>query len=242
MNRAAPSFFWIAANRYGARLPPVDEALDEPNGLLAAHGDLSPETLLAAYRQGVFPWFSAGQPILWWSPAPRAVLYPADFHVSRSLARTMRRGLFELAVDRDFAGVMRGCAAPRRRGEGTWITDEMFAAYVALHRLGHAHSFECRHGGELVGGMYGVAIGRVFFGESMFSRMTDASKVALAAACRRLADWGYELFDCQVPNPHLDSLGAVLLPRTRFIAALSTLCCLEPAESAWRVSEESVAR
>lgn len=242
MTRGTPHFYWIAAHRYGPCLPPVDQALEDPNGLLAAHGDLAPATLLDAYRRGVFPWYSVGQPILWWSPDPRAVFYPAEFHVSRSLARTFRRGRYEVTVDRDFAGVVRGCAAPRRSGEGTWITAQMFAAYTALHALGHAHSFECRHDGELVGGMYGVAIGRVFFGESMFSRMADASKLALATACRLLAGWGYELVDCQVANPHLASLGAVLLPRARFVAALSTLCGLEPAESAWRVFEEPLAR
>lgn len=235
-------FYWIAAHRYGPRLPPVEQALTEPNGLLAAHGDLEPATILAAYRRGVFPWYSAGQPVLWWSPDPRAVFYPQDFHVSRSLARTLRRGVYELTVDRDFAGVLRGCAAPRRDDEGTWITAAMAEAYARLHRLGHAHSFEAWRAGELVGGMYGVAIGRVFFGESMFSRMSDASKAALASACRLLAGWGYALFDCQVPNPHLASLGAVLLPRTRFVAALSTLCGLEPAESAWRTFEEPPAR
>ena len=234
----AARFFWIAANRHGEGLPPVDEALDEPNGLLAAHGDLAAPTLLAAYRAGVFPWYSAGQPILWWSPDPRAVLEPTCVHVSRSLARTLRRGLFEISVDRDFASVVRACAAPRRRGDGTWITPEMFAAYTALHRLGHAHSFECRHDGELVGGMYGVAIGRVFFGESMFSRMPDASKVALVTACRWLTNWTYALFDCQVASDHLARLGAIELPRAAFVSALATLCAQEPSESAWRVFEE----
>lgn len=238
---AVPRFFWIAANRYGSGLPPVTEALAEPNGLLAAHGDLAPATLLAAYRQGVFPWYSDGQPLLWWCPDPRAVLYPAAFHVSRSLARTLRRHVFEVSVDRDFAGVMRACAGPRQGNEGTWITAEMRRAYTSLHHLGHAHSFECRHAGELVGGMYGVAIGRVFFGESMFSRMTDASKVALATACRWLDAWGYALFDCQVENPHLATLGAAPLARADFVAALTTLCAQEPAESAWRVFEEPVA-
>ncbi len=242
MTGGASRYYWIAEHRYGLRLPPVEQALTEPNGLLAAHGDLAPATILDAYRRGIFPWYSAGQPILWWSPDPRAVFYPQAFHVSRSLARTLRRGVFEVSIDRDFTGVLRGCAAPRKDGEGTWITAPMADAYARLHRLGHAHSFECRHGGELVGGMYGVAIGRVFFGESMFSRMTDASKVALATACRLLAAWEYALFDCQVPNPHLASLGAVLLPRTQFVAALSTLSGLEPAESAWRTFEEPLAR
>ena len=238
---SSPRFFWIAANRYGPGLPPLDMALDEPNGLLAAHGDLSPATLLAAYRAGVFPWYSAGQPLLWWAPDPRAVLYPARFHVSRSLARTLRRGHFRVTADRQFATVMRACAMPRQADEGTWITEDMFAAYTALHALGHAHSFECWHGDTLVGGMYGVAIGRVFYGESMFSRMSDASKVALATACRWLAGWGYGLFDCQVASRHLGTLGAVELPRAQFAAALSTLCAQEPAESAWRVFEEPAA-
>ena len=231
---AAPRFFWIAANRYAARLPPASEALDDPNGLLAAHGDLAPTTLLAAYRAGIFPWYSEGQPILWWSPDPRAVFFPDRIHVSRSLARTLRRGSFEVGLDRDFEGVLDGCASPRGDDGGTWITPEMRAAYLRLHRLGHAHSVECRHAGRLVGGLYGVAIGRVFYGESMFSRMTDASKVALVTLCGWLTAWGYGLFDCQVGNPHLTSLGAVELPRPVFIDMLATLCAQEPAESAWQ--------
>jgi leucyl/phenylalanyl-tRNA--protein transferase len=238
---SSPHFFWITANRYGAQLPPVDLALDEPNGLLAAHGDLAPATLLAAYRAGVFPWYSAGQPILWWSPDPREVLTPAQFHVSRSLARTLRRGHFRVTADRDFGAVMLACATPRHDDDGTWITAEMIDAYTALHRLGHAHSFECWHGDRLVGGMYGVAIGRVFYGESMFSRMTDASKVALATACRWLAAWGNALFDCQVESEHLASLGARTMPRADFVAALSTLCDREPSESAWREYQEPAA-
>jgi leucyl/phenylalanyl-tRNA--protein transferase len=236
---ATPHFFWIAANRYASRLPPASQALEDPNGLLAAHGDLAPDTLLAAYRAGIFPWYAAGQPILWWSPDPRAVFFPARLHVSRSLARTLRRESFEVGIDRDFAGVIDGCASPRGDEDGTWITPEMRAAYLRLHQLGHAHSVECRHAGRLVGGLYGVAIGRVFFGESMFSRMTDASKVALATLCGWLTDWGYELFDCQVGNPHLSSLGAVALPRPVFTDMLATLCAQEPAKSAWQPPSEA---
>lgn len=230
---ASPRFFWIAANRYADRLPPADLALDEPNGLLAAHGDLAPATLLAAYRAGAFPWYSPGQPILWWSPDPRAVFFPARLHVSRSLARTLRRGLFDFSFDRDFAGVIDGCASPRGDGGGTWIDDAMRAAYLRLHTLGHAHSIECWREGALVGGLYGVAIGRVFYGESMFSRVSDASKAALATLCRHLVEWGYELFDCQIGNPHLASLGAVDLPRVQFSALLATLCAQDAAKSAW---------
>lgn len=236
---STPHFFWIAANRYADRLPPPRMALAEPNGLLAAHGDLAPATLLAAYRQGIFPWYSPGQPLLWWSPDPRAVFFPDRLHVSRSLARTLRRGLFEFSFDRDFAGVVDGCASPRGDGGGTWIDAAMRAAYLRLHALGHCHSIECWHDGALVGGVYGVAIGRVFFGESMFSRMNDASKAALATLCRHLVAWGFELFDCQVGNPHLSSMGAVDLPREEFTARLATLCALDAAESAWQVHTEA---
>jgi leucyl/phenylalanyl-tRNA--protein transferase len=238
----SPRFFWIAANRYADGLPPPRTALREPNGLLAAHGDLAPATLLAAYRQGVFPWYSPGQPLLWWSPDPRAVFWPDRVHVSRSLARTLRRGLFEFSVDRDFAGVIDGCAEPRGDGAGTWIDAAMRAAYLRLHALGHAHSFESRHEGKLVGGVYGVAIGRVFYGESMFSRMPDASKAALVTLCRRLVEWDYALFDCQVGNPHLASLGAVALTRDEFTARLATLCTQDAAESAWQAHTEATRR
>ena len=195
-------------------------AFDAPNGLLAAGGDLGPRRLLCAYRRGIFPWFGEGQPILWWSPDPRAVLWPDDFRISRTLRRTQRRGTFTITADTAFDRVVRECAAPRDGQDGTWITRGMAAAYGRLHRAGHAHSIECWRGKGLAGGLYGIAIGRVFFGESMFTRVTDASKVALAHLCTL----GFALIDCQVPNPHLARLGAVEIDRRRFLALLDTLC------------------
>ena len=195
-------------------------ALDEPNGLLAAGGDLGPERLLCAYRRGIFPWFSEGQPILWWSPDPRAVLWPETLHVSRSLRRTQRRAQFTVSTDTAFDRVVRECAAPRPGRESTWITPGMAAAYGRLHRAGHAHSIECWREDDLAGGLYGVAIGRVFFGESMFSRAADASKIALAHLCTL----GFGLIDCQIPNAHLARLGAVEMSRRRFLALLGELC------------------
>ena len=200
--------------------PDPELALEEPNGLLAAGGDLGPRRLLHAYRRGIFPWFSEGQPILWWSPDPRAVLWPDAFKVSRSLRRTLRRGTFTITGDAAFDRVVRECAAPRAGQDGTWITRRMAAAYGGLHRAGHAHSIECWRGADLAGGLYGVAIGRVFFGESMFSRASDASKAALAHLCTL----GFDLIDCQLPNPHLARLGAVEMDRRRFRALLDALC------------------
>jgi leucyl/phenylalanyl-tRNA--protein transferase len=202
--------------------PDPGRSLREPNGLLAVGGDLRPARLLAAYGRGIFPWFEEGQPVLWWCPDPRAVLFPDQIHVSRSLRRTLRRGALRLSWDRAFSRVVHACAAPRSRGAGTWITPDMLAAYTRLHRLGHAHSLECWQGEDLVGGLYGVAIGAVFFGESMFSRVTDASKVALVA----LAAAGFELIDCQVPNPHLTRMGAVEIPRREFLALIERGCAL----------------
>ena len=200
--------------------PDPECALDEPNGLLAAGGDLEPRRLLHAYRRGIFPWFSEGQPILWWSPDPRAVLWPDALKVGRSLRRTLRRGTFTITGDTAFDRVVRECAAPRAGRDGTWITPRMAAAYGRLHRAGHAHSIECWRGADLAGGLYGIAIGRVFFGESMFSRASDASKAALAHLCTL----GFGLIDCQLPNPHLARLGAVEMDRRRFRARLDTLC------------------
>jgi len=201
--------------------PSTADALGEPNGLLALGGRLTPEWLLAAYSRGIFPWYSDDQPILWWSPSPRCVVFPAQIRFSRSLRKTLRRGHFQVTFDQDFAGVIDGCAAPRADGGGTWITAEMRAAYLAMHRLGHAHSVEVWEGGELVGGLYGIAIGRVFFGESMFHRATDASKVAFASLVHQLQTWDCQLMDCQVSNPHLTSLGAVEVSREVFESLLS---------------------
>lgn len=200
--------------------PDVERALQHPNGLLAVGGDLDSGRLLHAYRRGIFPWFSEGQPILWWAPDPRAVLLPDGVRISRSLRKTLRRGPFTLSADVAFAEVIRQCAAPRATGEGTWITPDMIRAYCRLHVLGHARSIEVWQGPNLVGGLYGVALGRVFFGESMFSRARDASKTALVA----LARLGYRLIDCQLPNAHLASLGALKIPRRAFNACLDRWC------------------
>ncbi len=235
-HRFQEPLYWVGSRRMASAFPPLKHALLEPNGLLAIGGDLGVESLLSAYRRGIFPWYSSGQPILWWSPDPRAVLLPAQVHVSRSLAKRMRKGGFELYFDRDFAAVIDACAAPRDEYTGTWITAEMRSAYLALHAHGHAHSIECWRDGELRGGLYGVAIGRAFFGESMFSRERDTSKIALVTLCRWLCAWGYALLDCQVHTDHLASLGARDMPRDEFAARLSTLVDQSPASEAWRVS------
>jgi leucyl/phenylalanyl-tRNA--protein transferase len=214
---------WLTANDGPECLPDPDTALAEPNGLLAAGGSLSPEWLLASYSKGIFPWFEAGQPILWWSPDPRTVLYPSDLKVSRSLAKRIRRREFQTTADRDFVGVIESCAAPRRYTAGTWITRSMSDAYTALHDLGWAHSFEAWQDGTLVGGLYGVAIGRVFFGESMFTRRTDASKVAFYHAVQFLSEQGFELIDCQLPSAHLSRLGSTSMSRRDFVARLKVL-------------------
>ena len=211
--------YWIPRGAPPDSFPDPALALAEPNGLLAAGGDLSPARLMAAYRRGIFPWYSEGQPILWWAPDPRTVLLPDQVRISRSLRKTLKRQPFEVTVDRDFAGVIAGCAAPRPDAEGTWITGEMAQAYRRLHRLGRARSVECWQDGELVGGLYGVAIGRVFYGESMFSRATDASKVALVHLCRM----NYDLIDCQIESDHLFRLGATTMSRDQFIARLAVL-------------------
>lgn len=203
--------------------PPVDSALREPegpNGLLAAGGDLTPTRLLAAYQHGIFPWYSAGEPILWWSPDPRMVLYPSALKISRSLAKTLRHQYYEVRLDSCFPRVMAECAAPRHHQGGTWISTDMQAAYTRLHQLGHAHSVETWVNDELVGGLYGVALGRVFYGESMFSRQTDASKIALAHLCHHLKQLNFAVIDCQMKTDHLASLGAQAIPRHAFVEAL----------------------
>jgi leucyl/phenylalanyl-tRNA--protein transferase len=224
---------WLSRDGRVDAFPPVDEALREPNGLLAAGGDLTPERLLAAYKKGIFPWYQDGQPILWWSPDPRAVLKPAELKISRSLRRSMTKRGYEFRVDSGFAKVVAACAEPRRYGGGTWITAEMAEAYQRLHALGWAHSFETWAEGRLVGGLYGVAIGRVFFGESMFTRVTDASKVALVNAVEFLSARGIELIDCQVASAHVKSLGAVDIPRNEFLALLRTLT-VDAQPQTWR--------
>lgn len=203
------------------RFPPLDSALAEPNGLLAAGGDLSPERLLAAYRAGIFPWYAEGEPILWWSPDPRMVLFPSEFAISRSLAKTLRNAPYDVRLDSVFGQVMGGCAAPREGAVGTWISAEMQAAYLRLHELGYAHSVETWIAGRLAGGLYGVAIGGVFYGESMFSLAKDASKIALAHLCRHLERQGFAVIDCQMNTAHLASLGAREIPRREFATLLA---------------------
>ena len=196
--------------------PPLSKAMREPNGLLAAGGDLSADRLIQAYRHGCFPWFSEGQPILWWSPDPRTVLFPEELHVSRSLGKLLRQQRYQVSFDRDFAAVIQACAAPRDYADGTWITDDMQNAYIELHASGHAHSVEVCDKGELVGGLYGLAMGQLFFGESMFSRADNASKFGFVTLVRQLQAWGFVLIDCQMPTDHLESLGARSIPREQF--------------------------
>jgi len=213
---------WLSPQDAPERFPPLERALDEPPGLLAAGGDLSAPRLLAAYRRGIFPWYSPGQPVLWWSPDPRAVLFPEEFRCSRSLAKTLRNRGFETQIDRDFEAVIEGCAAPRANAGGTWITREMRAAYIELHRQGYAHSVETYLAGRLAGGLYGVRLGGMFFGESMFSRESDASKVALARLVDMCRAEDIAVIDCQLPSRHLESLGSRLVPRSEFQALLRT--------------------
>jgi len=212
--------------------PPVSQALQDPQGLLAIGGDLSPERLAAAYAQGIFPWYGEGEPVLWWSPDPREVLLPARFHRSRSLARRLRSGVFRVTRNTAFAQVIAACADARRHGPGTWITGEMQAAYVALHRLGRAHSVETWAGDALVGGLYGVQSARVFSGESMFSRRDDASKAALSWLVEHAAALGIELIDCQLPSAHLRALGSQAMPRARFLEFLDQGGSANPADPA----------
>lgn len=258
----------IALLQNGQPFPSVTEALQEPNGLLAAGGDLSPERLLEAYRHGIFPWFNEEDPILWWSPDPRMVLFPEEFRISRSLRKTLLRKNYMVCADGAFEQVMRACAAPRIRQHGssqqatlpapegsaspcqggTWIHEEMIAAYGALYRMGYAHSIEVwmpKSGItdelELAGGVYGVAIGKMFYGESMFSRRTDASKIALAHLAAQLARWDFGMIDCQMYTPHLASLGAHEIPRTEFVRQLQELIHYPERESPWEFEHDLIA-
>jgi leucyl/phenylalanyl-tRNA--protein transferase len=200
---------------------------------LAWGGDLEPERLLRAYRQGIFPWFSPGEPILWWSPAPRCVIIPGEVHLSKRTRQRYNSGQFAITADRAFGQVIAACAEPRKGQDGTWISDEMQTAYGRLHQAGHAHSVEVWSQGRLAGGIYGLALGKVFFGESMFSRETDASKIALVALCRQLQQWSFRLLDCQVPNPHLASLGAITLARSVFEDLLQDCLALDNEPGSW---------
>ena len=214
---------WLQKTDLPEALPDTARALKEPNGLLAVGGALTPEWLIHAYRHGVFPWYSVEQPILWWAPDPRAVLLPEDFHLSRSLRRSIRKRGYVVRLDTAFEDVIAACAEPRHGSGGTWITRAMHEAYVTLHRRGLAHSFETWHGNRLVGGLYGVAMGRMFYGESMFSRATDASKVALVALVDELRRRGFPLIDCQVRTPLLAQLGGREIPRREFLRRLRAL-------------------
>lgn len=224
---------WLTAGDAPDSFPAIDRALIEPDGLLAAGGDLSSERLLAAYRHGIFPWYEDGQPILWWSPDPRCVLFPRDFHVARRLRRDIGRSGAEITVNQSFDDVVHACAEPRPSQQGTWITDEMLAAYSRLHREGWAHSLEIREDGELVGGIYGIAIGKVFFGESMFSKASNASKFAFLSLARILDAAGFPLIDCQVVSGHLLTLGATTIPRTKFAAVLRESCEPQTRFTGW---------
>ncbi len=220
-------------NRHDLRFPPVDRA--SPEGLLAVGGDLRPERLLEAYRHGIFPWYNDDQPILWWSPDPRAVLFPEKLHVPRTLHRTMRRGLFTVTLDTCFRQVMQQCAGPRPQYPegGTWITADMLDAYTHLHELGYAHSVETWQEGRLVGGLYGVAIGGAFFAESMFTRIDDASKVALVTLFRQLEAWGFRVIDCQQSSPHVKRFGAEEISRRNFITFLTEAVTLPDRKGRW---------
>lgn len=218
---------WLTEN---TPFPPLALALPEPDGLLAASHELTPAMLLNAYHQGIFPWFNPGDPVLWWSPDPRMILLPGEFNCSGSLTKVLRNSRFEIRTDTVFEQVMRACAAPRSEQGGTWIDEQIINAYCALHQQGYAHSVEVWRNDELVGGLYGVAIGRMFYGESMFSRVSNASKVALAHLARQLDVWQFGMIDCQMYTPHLASLGAKLIPRDEFILRLKELINCPPID------------
>ena len=226
--------FRVSPNPWDLRFPSVD--LATPDGLLAVGGDLRPMRLLEAYRHGIFPWYEKDQPILWWSPDPRTVLFPDKLHISRSLKRSLRPGLFSVTLDRCFPDVMRHCAGPRPQypDGGTWITVEMLEAYKRLYELGYAHSVETWQEGALVGGLYGVALGGAFFAESMFTRTSDASKVALVSLVRQLQAWGFRLMDCQQSSPHVIALGAEEIPRHNFLDHLGAALTLPERRGRWQ--------
>ena len=236
----SPHVHWINEYDPPHAFPPIDAAFQVPDGLLAAGGDLSEERLLYAYAHGIFPWFSDGQPILWWSPNPRCILLPSDLRISRRSRRSLRNSGFTVSFNRDFAAVIEECAADRPGQEGTWITDEMNTAYCRLHQAGWAHSIEIRKEDHLVGGLYGIAIGKVFFGESMFSREDNASKGAMLALCKILRDQEFALLDCQVVSPHLVNMGAVTIERAAFAAMLARACETAAKFTGWPADGRSI--
>jgi leucyl/phenylalanyl-tRNA--protein transferase len=216
--------YWVADNVISDTFPPVESALRDPDGLLAIGGDLTADRLLDAYRRGIFPWYSEGQPVLWWSPDPRCVLHPAEIHISKSLAKTLRRDTFKVTFNKAFPDVINNCAAPRNGNTDTWITKEIINSYTELASRGHIISVETWCQDELVGGLYGVVIGKVYFGESMFSRVSDASKIALVQLCHELNKRKFRLIDCQIYSKHLNSLGAKPMPRNLFVNILNHYC------------------
>nr|WP_250885864.1 leucyl/phenylalanyl-tRNA--protein transferase [Shewanella jiangmenensis] len=222
------------------RFPSPELALSDPNGLLAIGGSLHPKRLLAAYYDGIFPWFNADDPILWWSPDPRAVFIPGELYISQSLKKSLRKQRWRITLNHAFADVMAGCAQPRSKQQGTWITQEIQLAYLEMHSLGHAHSVEVWLGERLVGGLYGMSVGQVFCGESMFHRETDASKIAMWALHQHLSASGYKLLDAQVMNPHLKSLGALEIPRSTFLGHLKALRDGKVSELCWQPRELSI--
>lgn len=225
---------WLDPRNPHQPFPPVHLAMRDPNGLLAIGGDLSPSRLIRAYRQGIFPWYNPDEPVLWWCPDPRTVLDPTAFHVSRSLKKAIQRRDYALSFDRAFDAVLAACSADRARSHGTWLGDDMRHAYVELYKRGHAHSVELWRDGQLIGGLYGVTLGRVFFGESMFSRATDASKLALYWLSQQLHRWNFDMIDCQVSSQHLLSLGAREITRESFLKRIAVAVDAPAANKSWR--------
>ncbi len=232
--------YWIPAHASPYDFPPLEDALDHPDGLLAIGGDLTPSRIMIAYRQGIFPWYSEDQPILWWSPSMRMVLLPSALKISRSLRKTIRKGQFTVTLDQHFPAVITECAGYRRHQSGTWITEDMKTAYCQLHHYHFAHSVETWYEGSLVGGLYGVSLGKVFFGESMFSRMSDASKVALVYLVQQLQRWDYELIDCQAYTQHLQRFGATEIPRQHYRFLLDHLCDQPGQPGPWQFDNHEI--
>ncbi len=229
--------FWLTPDSF---FPPLETALVKPNGLLAAGGDLSPERLIEAYHSGIFPWFNANETILWWSPDPRMVLFPSELRISRSLNKILRNSNYEVRVDSAFSQVIQACAEPRKGQSGTWIHSDMVSAYTVLHEMGLAHSVETWVGGELVGGLYGIAQGKMFFGESMFSRTHDASKIAFVHLVKQLERWNFKMIDCQMKTAYLASFGAREIPRKEFSQKLKELVNYSNQIKKWKFDNEPI--
>ena len=228
------SFYSVSEQTFTSSFPSTECALTEPDGLLAIGGKLDTNNLLKAYKLGIFPWYSEENPVMWWSPKVRPVIRPSEIKVSKSLKKTIKKNTFHLSYDKCFKTIMEHCSINGERAGKSWITSTMIEAYTELHKLGHAHSVECWQNGELCGGLYGVSVGRVFYGESMFSKQSDASKVALVDLCANLDAWGYLVIDCQIPSRHLISLGAELVERNQFEKIISQNVDKPPAPSAWK--------